>query len=214
VEGEGWVEFGEAEGAAAVEFGHEAAAFGAVAIALLIDGALFAGFGGTLAVVDELLDEGFVGFVRGVDFGDGSDGGEGAEFGIEFEVFDDGVDFGGFGVGFGSGGAPEVEGGEVEAVEEEAGAFGVEGVGGDAGEDVGDGVLDDVGVFEARDGEDGVEGVLAEVFGGAAGGVVEVAEVFAAEGGRAAAAACEVDVTAEVARVCVGHDGPSGRRFF
>ncbi len=108
----------------------------------------------------------------------------------------------------------EVEGGDVEAVEEEAGAFGVEGVGGDAGEDVGDGVLDDVGVLEGREDEDGVEGVLAEVLGGAAGGVVEVAEAFAAEGGGAAAAAGEVDVAAEVARGCVGHDGLQRRGFF
>jgi hypothetical protein len=235
---------GEAEVAAAVDFGLQAAAFGAVGFDAFVFGALLAGLFGAVAVVDEALAEvgfgGLGGAVGGADLGDG---GEGAEVGIEFEVLDDGGDLVGVRVpvhptqaepGWGARGggispperslgeAPagcgvdsmEVEGGDVEAVEEEAGAFGVEGVGGDAGEDVGDGVLDDVGVLEGREDEDGVEGVLAEVFWGFAGGVVEVAEAFAAEGGGAAAAAGEVDVAAEVARGCVGHDGLQRRDFF
>ena len=107
----------------------------------------------------------------------------------------------GVGVGLGAcaGGAGlfwEVVGGDAQAVEEEAGAGGVEGIGGDAGEDVGDGELDGVAVFEQREGEGGVEGGDVEVFGRAAGGVVVEAEVLAAEGGRAAAVAGGVDVAA------------------
>jgi hypothetical protein len=93
----------------------------------------------------------------------------------------------------------EVEGGDAEAVEDERGALVVDGVGADAGEDVGEGELDGGGVVDGGKGEDGVEGGLVEVFGAAAGGVVEVAEVLAAEAGGAAAVAGEVDVAALVA---------------
>ena len=104
----------------------------------------------------------------------------------------------------------EVEGGDLEAVEEEAGAAGVDGVGGDAAEDLADGELDGAAVF----GQGEVEGGLAGATGARAGdrlagGVVEVAELFSAEGGAAAAAAFGVDVAAlEALRcglVCVGH---------
>ena len=85
-------------------------------------------------------------------------------------------------LGFGGGGgllAGEVEAGDLEAVEEESGAAGIEVVGGDAAEDFADGGLDGGTVF----GEGKVEGGLAGAAGfetgdGAAGGVVVVAEFF------------------------------------
>ena len=92
--------------------------------------------------------------------------------------------------------------GDLEAVEEEAGAFWVEVVGGDAAEDLGQGELDGGAVFEDGHGE-GVPvgvGIAGGVAGdGAAGGVVVEAEVLVAEGDHAAAAAGGADVAAEEA---------------
>jgi hypothetical protein len=85
-------------------------------------------------------------------------------------------------------------------VQEAARALVVELVGGDAGEDLGEGELDAGAVVDGGQLEDGVLGVDSAVArGGAAGGVVVVAEGFAAQGGRAATAARGVDVTAEEA---------------
>jgi len=89
--------------------------------------------------------------------------------------------------------------GGVEAVEEEAGALGVDLVGGDEGEDLGEGELDagevvDVGHFEFVGG--GMDSSVARA--GAAGGVVVVAELLAAQGGGAATASGGVDVAAEM----------------
>ena len=131
-------------------------------------------------------------------------GGEGA---VGFVVGEVGDGFLGLGDGFW-----EVGGGYLEAVEEEAGAAGVEVVGGDAVEDFGEGELDGGAVFERADGEGGlvaaaaVELVLGD---GAAGGVVEVAERFGAEGGGAAAVAGGMDVAAVLAGFGLGfgHDG-------
>ena len=102
----------------------------------------------------------------------------------------------GHGYGFGAL-ARYVGAGDLKAVEEEACASGVDGVGGDGLEDLPDGLLDGGTVF--GDGE--VEGVLVGARGcdGFAGGVVVVAEVFAAERWAAAAAAFGEDVTALVA---------------
>ncbi len=101
--------------------------------------------------------------------------------------------------------AGEVGAGDLEAVEEQAGAFGVDLVVGDAEEDVADGELDGGAVF----GQGEVEGVAvfagARVGRGAAGGVVVVAEVLVAERWAAAAAAFGEDVAALVALGCV-HD--------
>ena len=99
----------------------------------------------------------------------------------------------------------EVEAGDLEAVEEEAGAAGVDVVGGDALEDFADGVLDGGTVF----GEGEVEGgaaaaALVWVGDGFSGGVVVVAEVFCAEAGAAAAVAVGEDVAALVAFWCAG----------
>ena len=108
------------------------------------------------------------------------------------------------GLGFG-----EVEAGDLEAVEEEAGAAGVDVVGGDAAEDFADGGLEGGAVVGVGDGE--VEGGAAASAGswvlcGLAGGVVVVAEVFAAEAEAAAAVAVGEDVAALVAFwFCLGH---------
>jgi hypothetical protein len=104
-----------------------------------------------------------------------------------------------FGVGFG-----EIEAGDLEAVEEEAGAAGIDLVGGDAAEDFADGELE-AGAFGeiagVGEGEGGLTAAAAgRVLDGAAGGVVEVAEVFGAECGRGAAAAVGEDVAALEAR--------------
>jgi hypothetical protein len=76
----------------------------------------------------------------------------------------------------------EVEAGDLEAVEEETGAAGVDVVGGDALEDLADGVLDGGTVFGEGDFEGGCAGGC-----GFAGGVVVVAEVFSTEAWAAAA---------------------------
>ena len=87
-----------------------------------------------------------------------------------------------------------------QAVQELAGALVVELVGGDAGENLGEGELDAGAVVDGGQLEDGVRGVDSAMAGcGAAGGVVVVAEGLAAQGGRAAAAARGEDVTAEKA---------------
>jgi hypothetical protein len=98
------------------------------------------------------------------------------------------------------GGFGQVEGGDLEAVEEESGAAGVEVVGGDAAEDFADGGLDGAAVL--GDGE--VEGGLAGAAGfqvgyGFAGGVVVVAEGLAAQAGAGAAVSVGEDVAALVA---------------
>jgi hypothetical protein len=71
-------------------------------------------------------------------------------------------------------------GGDLEAVEEKSGAAGVYLVGGDALEDLAEGLLDGGSVL--GDGEFEFEGGERAVLGrGFAGGVVVVAEVFVAE---------------------------------
>ena len=102
------------------------------------------------------------------------------------------------GLGFG-----QVEAGDLEAVEEQAGAAGVDVVGGDALEDLADGGLDGGAVF----GEGQVEGgaaaaALARVRDGFAGGVVVVAELFLAEAWAGAAVSVGEDVAALVLLWC------------
>jgi hypothetical protein len=97
----------------------------------------------------------------------------------------------------------------LQAEEEQAASFEVEVVGGDAGEDLrGDG---EGGGAVLDDGElEGLVGVeVAEFSGvglGAAGGVVVVAELLAAQGGRAALEAGEVDVAASDAALGYGDE--------
>ncbi|HEX3569448.1 MAG TPA: hypothetical protein VHU44_01350, partial [Acidobacteriaceae bacterium] len=99
-------------------------------------------------------------------------------------------------VAAGEGGA-----GNLQAIEEDGGAFGVDVSGGDAAEDVVEGDLDGVAVVDGLHFEDadasGERGV------GQPGAVVVVAEVLGAEGGRAAAVSVGVYVAAEVAALWV-----------
>ncbi len=128
--------------------------------------------------------------------GKGLFGGDEAVVGVGFYLFD-GV--GGVGLGLAWG---EVHGGDLEAVEEEAGAAGVELVGGEAEEDFADGGLDGGAVFRAGEGEGGAAGLAGGAgveFGfwdGFSGGVVVVAEEFVAQGWAAAAVAVGEDVAA------------------
>ncbi len=157
-------------------------------------------------VVHHLLDEGGDGAEVGLGWEDLGDGGEEAVDGVEGDLFD-GVGFswgwGWFGGGvaarvwlglwfFGKGGV-----GDLEAVEEQAGAFGVDVVVGDALEDFADGVQDGGAVFEEREVEGGAAAATLLWLGYRfSGGVVVVAELFVAEAGAGAAVAAGEDVAA------------------
>jgi hypothetical protein len=121
--------------------------------------------------------------------------GEDSEFGVSGDLFDN---FNGFGSGVAVGGGfGEVEAGDLETVEEEAGTAGVDVVGGDALEDLADGELDGGSVFWEGKVEGGAAATAgAGVCGGLACGVVVVTEVFSAEAGAAAAVAVGEDVAA------------------
>jgi hypothetical protein len=130
---------------------------------------------------------------------------QGAEGGVDDDLFDlffGGqvfalVTIGGARAGFGFGRGREVEAGDLEAVEEEPGAAGVDLVGGDAAEDFADGGLDGGAVLGERQAEGGLTG--AALFGvgdGSSGGVVVVAELFAAKARTGTAAAVGEDVAA------------------
>ena len=114
-------------------------------------------------------------------------GGEEAVDGVGDDFFDG---FGGFGGGFG-----EVERGDLQAVEEQAGALGVKTAVGDALQDQADGGLDGASVLGEGQVEGG-EGVARIGWFRGSGGVVVVAEDFGAERRAAAAAAVVVDVAA------------------
>jgi hypothetical protein len=109
-------------------------------------------------------------------------------------------DFGRFGFGVAVGGGfGEVEAGDLEAVEEQAGAAGVDVVRGDAAENFSDGLLDGGTVFRERKVEGGAAAsALLRAGDGFSGGVVVVAEVFSAQAGAAAAVAVGEDVAALV----------------
>ncbi|HYK36360.1 hypothetical protein [Alloacidobacterium sp.] len=88
--------------------------------------------------------------------------------------------------------AGQIGGGDLDAVEVEAGVLAVDGAGGEGGEDAADGHLDGEAVFEWRE--------LERSFfrqGLALGGVV-VAEVLAGQSGGAAAVSAGADVAAEL----------------
>jgi len=102
--------------------------------------------------------------------------------------------------GYGAWIALEVAAGDEEAVQEAAGALVVELIGGDEGEDLGEGKLDAEAVVDGGQLEEGLAGVDPLVARcGAAGGVVVVAERLAAQGWRAAAVAGGEDVAAAIA---------------
>jgi hypothetical protein len=143
-------------------------------------------------------------------------GGEDAEGGVEGDLFY-GFDWFGFGVAVGGLGFGEVEAGDLEAVEEEAGAAGVDVVGGDALEDFADGGLDGGTVFRQRQVEGGAAAAaLFWVDDWLSGGVVVVAELFAAQAWARAAAAVGEDVAALVLFGGFGGvvHGPSPRGTF
>ena len=146
-----------------------------------------------LLLAFSLLGEPAVEHVVGLfGLGELGDGSEGAEFGVGEDFFDE------FGLGrlleLG-----EVHGGDLEAVEEEAGAARVDVAGGDAAEDLGDGKLDAGAVVGGGEVE---EGGVCVGFGdegcgrGAAMVAVVVAEGLVAEGRGAAAVAVGEDVAA------------------
>ena len=131
---------------------------------------------------------GLVGVFGFVEFGLG---GEGAEGGVVVDLVD-GLAGLGLGLVFG-----QVEAGDLETVEQEAGAAGVDFVEGDALQDFADGVLDGGAVFGVGEGEGlPAAAALLEVLHRFSGGVVVVAEIFAAEAGAGAAAAVGEDVAA------------------
>ena len=160
-----------------------------------VDGGFFCG-GFLFEHLLEKLGDGAFAFCGFADF---SGRGEDAEFGVGGDLF---YCFrcGFCGLLFG-----EVEAGDLEAVEEQTGAAGVDVVGGDALQDLTDGVLDRGTVFGEREFEGGAAAVTgAWVLRGSAGGVVVVAEVFGAEAWAAAAVAVGEDVAALVASGCSG----------
>ena len=149
--------------------------------------------GGVFIVLGPLFEEdGFEGFFAG-GFLEFRLRGYGAVGFVEGHFFD------GFG-GLGSlGGFGEVGAGDLEGVEEESGAAGVDLVEGDALDDLADGGLDGAAVLGEWQVEGGLQtSAFAEVFHRAAGLVVVIAEMFSTEGARAAAVAVGEDVAALV----------------
>jgi hypothetical protein len=120
--------------------------------------------------------------------------GDEAEFGVLDDLFD-GLRW----IGRGLAGR-EIDAGDLEAVEQEAGAAGVEFVGGEAEQDIADGGLDGGAVLGAGKDEGGLAGLDAFLcfpfWDGLAGKMMVVAEFFSLETGRAAAMAGEMDVAA------------------
>ena len=168
------------------------------------------GFGfGAVELFDEPAAEGFVAYGSVVRGSVGELGGEGAEGGVVDDLFDGGDVVGLLEVSAATGVAGlspgrslvgrEGEGGDLEAVEEQAGAARVEVVGGDVGEDLAEGGLDGAAVLDQRHLEGGLAGAAGfEAGDRVAGGVVEVAEGFvfgfAASGGFEAGAFAAVAV--------------------
>lgn len=103
--------------------------------------------------------------------------------------------FDGRGVLLGRGGFGQVEAGDLEAVEEQAGAFGVHAAVSDALEDFCDGGEDAAAVFELGELEL-VEAAATAIFRRLASRVVVVAELFVAQRRAATAGATEEDVAA------------------
>lgn len=74
----------------------------------------------------------------------------------------------------------QVNAGDLQATHEGVGADGVEVASGDAGEDIGEGVLDASAVLDERQGEGGLLGQDGDVAGLAAGRMMMIAEGFSA----------------------------------
>jgi len=148
--------------------------------------------------LDELGDGAFA----ECDLGDFSARGEDAEGWVDGDLLY-GLGFGGWfcaGLDFG-----QVEAGDLEAVEQEAGAAGVDVVCGYALQDLADGGLDGGAVFGQRQVEGGA--AAAALFGvrdWLSGGVVVVAELFLTEAWAGAAVAVGEDVAALILLGCFG----------
>jgi hypothetical protein len=149
--------------------------------------------------------------LRDGEFGFGS---EDSVFGIEDGVFDGGEGL----VGRERGGFWQVEGGDLETVEEQAGAAGVYSVERDAAEDDADGGLDGGTVFGVGQDEGGLGGFGVGLEASArsefrygngwASGVVVVAKSFFAEADAAATVSVGEDMAAlETFRVLCGFSG-------
>ena len=165
--------------------------------------ALRFGSGGLLFVFQNALDEEGDGTFALGGFAYFGARGEDAQLGVGGDLFDD-FDRFGFGVAV-SRGFGEVETGDLEAVEEKAGAPGVDVVGGDAAENFADRVLDRGAVFGQRQVEGGAAALaLMRVSDGFSGGVVVVAEVFSTQARAAAAVAVSEDMAALVLFGCFG----------
>jgi hypothetical protein len=97
--------------------------------------------------------------------------------------------------------AGQVDAGDLESIEEETGAPGVDFVGGDATEDFTDGGLDGRAVFGVGQVEGGAAAAaLARVCDWTAGGVVVVTELLVAQAWAGTAASVGEDVAALVLR--------------
>ncbi len=155
------------------------------------------GFGG-LQVGEQGVDDA-EGLLFDDDFGAR---GEGTEVGVRGDLFDL------LGVAFGFAGPGKVEAGDLETVEQEASAFEINLVGGDALQDLSDGALDCAAIFRRGEVEAGLAAAtLAGAFYGFASGVVVVAEFFVAEAGATAAVSFCEDVSALKAFGFARHGG-------
>jgi hypothetical protein len=154
-------------------------------------------FGLTIHVPEKLADYSEALFF----FDDFGAGREGTEFGVDDDLFDkrglrDVVVFVAPGAG-GCGFAGQIGARDLEAVEEETGAFGVDFVGGYATKDLADGGLYGGAILRVGKVEGGAaSAALARIFYWATGGVVVVAELFVSEAGAGAAASVGEDVAA------------------
>jgi hypothetical protein len=157
------------------------------------------GFRGFLFQVPAFFEDGLEGFLAGA-FGELGFGGQGAMGWVVGDFF---YDAAGFGLGSGCSLWREVAAGDLEAVEEEASAAGIYGVGGDAAEDFADGKLDGGSVFGELKVKAGVG--VARAVCRFAGGVVVVAEIFVTERWAAAAVSVGEDVAALEAWWCGRH---------
>jgi hypothetical protein len=162
----------------------------------LLDSPFFFGWGVAHEPFDRELDGAFGALAGGVElglWGEDAESGVGCDLlhGLWFGALVVGVVVaGGYALRFG-----EVEARDLEAVEEKTGAARVDVVGGDALQDLADGVVDGGAVFGQRQIEGGAAAAaLARAGDGWARGVVVVAEVFSAQAWAGAAVAVGEDV--------------------
>jgi hypothetical protein len=187
----------------------------------LLDLPFFFGWGVAHQPFEREFDGAFGALVGGVELGlrgEDAEGGIGCDllYGLRFGALVVGIVVaGGYALRLG-----QVEAGDLEAVEEKAGAAGVDVVGGDALQDLADGKLDGgpiVGIGQRKVEGGTAAAALARVGDGLARGVVVVAEVFAAQAWARAALAVGEDVAALVLLWCfvgVVHWFPSPRGVF